>query len=60
MQAEPILACKDDIDDKCRVSCERRMLHKKKGWSGYYTCGYAYSKLKCPYRIIPQKQTKTK
>ena len=30
MQIEPILACKDDIDDKCRVSCERRMLHKKK------------------------------
>ena len=25
-----IYACKEDIDDKCRVSCERRELHKKK------------------------------
>ena len=45
MIEDTIYACKDDIDDKCRVSCERRELHKKKDWDGYYTCGYSFVKL---------------
>ena len=60
MIEDTIYACKDDIDDKCRVSCERRELHKKKDWDGYYTCGYSFVKLKCPYRIIPKKPTANK
>ena len=30
MIEDTIYACKEDIDDKCRVSCERRGLHKKR------------------------------
>lgn len=59
MKTDIIYACKDDIDNKCRCSCQRRDLHKAKDWDGTYTSGYAYVKLKCPYRIIPTKLTAT-